>query len=141
MSSRSGPYFAIVRALNPALRRAVEAACVYEAYAIHTGRVPTVSELCWRRPWLMFVVFGGLVAHLVVHPIIVRRAEGGVGAGAVWGDIAPAPVGVKLPTLASSGSRSAATARSSPGRSGSRRRPGGRATLGPGRVPSRAVDR
>jgi hypothetical protein len=50
--------------LNRFLRPAVAGVCVYEAVAIATGLVPTVSRLCRHRPWLAGVVVGGLVWHL-----------------------------------------------------------------------------
>lgn len=48
------------------MRRPVGVAIAsYEAYAIWTGRAPTITALCRRFPWLRWAVVAWLVWHLV----------------------------------------------------------------------------
>lgn len=42
----------------------VGVACAYEAFAIFTDVVPTLSEVSAKRPWLIGVLVGGLAWHL-----------------------------------------------------------------------------
>ena len=41
------------------------AVCTYEAIAIFTGAVPTVSSICWRRRVIVPVILAGLGWHLL----------------------------------------------------------------------------
>lgn len=43
---------------------AVGVVCTYEVGALASGRIPTVSTLCQRHPWLTPLVLGGLAVHL-----------------------------------------------------------------------------
>jgi hypothetical protein len=47
-----------------ALRAVVALLCAYEATAIASRRVPTISHMCATRPWLAGVIVGGLSWHL-----------------------------------------------------------------------------
>jgi hypothetical protein len=50
--------------LSPAARTAVVALCAYEAVAVTSRRVPTVSMLCRRHRWAEAVLLAILLAHL-----------------------------------------------------------------------------
>ncbi len=45
-------------------RWAVAALCTYEAVAIFSHRLPTITALCRTRPWLAGIIVGGLAWHL-----------------------------------------------------------------------------
>ena len=38
--------------------------CAYEVGAIATGRVPTLTQLSTRYPWVGFLLVGALAVHL-----------------------------------------------------------------------------
>lgn len=52
-------------ALSRIFRALVASICAYEVAALTTRRMPTVSAICTRRPWLIPVIVGGLTVHLV----------------------------------------------------------------------------
>jgi hypothetical protein len=56
-------------AMSDAPRIAVGLVCAYEAVAIFSRRVPTVSSLCWNRRVLIPVILGGLAMHLLRPPL------------------------------------------------------------------------
>jgi hypothetical protein len=45
------------------LRALVGCTCSYEAFALATRSVPTVSHYCREYPWVGGVILGGLVMH------------------------------------------------------------------------------
>lgn len=45
-------------------RAAFAALCAYEAAAVATGRVPTVSQWCRRRRWAQAALLAALLLHL-----------------------------------------------------------------------------
>lgn len=59
----------IGRRIEYTLRYPVGFVCAYEAFAIFTRRVPTISEMCWRNNVFTPIILGGLAAHLVLHKI------------------------------------------------------------------------
>jgi hypothetical protein len=50
--------------LSPATRTAVVALCAYEAVAVTSRRIPTVSMLCRRHRWTEALLLAVLIAHL-----------------------------------------------------------------------------
>lgn len=65
-----------MRPMERAARLSVATACAYEAVAIATGRVPTISHLCAGHPWLAPVMVAALAAHLRWPARPATRAPG-----------------------------------------------------------------
>lgn len=59
--------------LTAVLKAVVGVLCGYEAVALAFGRPPTVSAICGRRPPLIPVIVGGLLAHLILAVITNRK--------------------------------------------------------------------
>ena len=63
------------RRLERAGKSAVVAICAYEATAILTGRLPTVSVLCRRRRWVEAALLAVLLAHLHHAVAVIEGAR------------------------------------------------------------------
>lgn len=59
----------IAVAIEHALYYPVGIVCAYEAFAIFTRKVPTISSICWDHNIFTPIILGGLAAHLVLHKI------------------------------------------------------------------------
>jgi hypothetical protein len=58
------------------LNRAAAAVCGYECAALFSnGRIPTVSALCEKYPWLSLVAVTALVVHLLPATAEARLAS------------------------------------------------------------------
>ena len=56
-------------------RHLVTITCVYEATALLTRRLPTLSTLTWRHRLLAFPLLVGLAIHLLYAPVVVVVAS------------------------------------------------------------------
>jgi hypothetical protein len=54
------------------MRWIAAALCSYEVAAVTTRRMPTLTQLCRRHPWLAPVLIGSLTVHLYRHPGGIR---------------------------------------------------------------------
>lgn len=45
------------------MKHALAALCAYEVAAVWTGRVPTITSHCGRRPWLGVIAVVALAVH------------------------------------------------------------------------------
>ena len=52
-------------------RHLVTITCIYEATALLTRRIPTLSTVCWHHRLLAFPLLIGLAVHLLRAPVVV----------------------------------------------------------------------
>ena len=52
------------------LRAAATGVCAYEAAALWSNRLPTITRVVHQHPWLVVPILGGLALHF--HPKGVR---------------------------------------------------------------------
>jgi hypothetical protein len=64
------PYAPVIRRIELP-RHLVTVACVYEAIALLTRRIPTLSTLTWHHRALAFPILLGLAVHLLRAPVVV----------------------------------------------------------------------
>lgn len=58
---------------NIATRIIGTAACVYEAFALSTRKVPSISSIVWRLPFVGRVAVALVVAAVVFDHFVTRR--------------------------------------------------------------------
>ncbi len=59
----------IGRTIERSLRYPVAIVCAYEAFAIFTRKVPTISSICWDHNVFTPIILGGLAAHLIIRHV------------------------------------------------------------------------
>ena len=68
------PYAPVIRRVELP-RHLVTAACCYEAAALLTRRIPTLSTITWHHRILAFPILLGLAVHLLRAPVTVVVAS------------------------------------------------------------------